>query len=126
MAEGDDRRLTARVISRIEEAAREGRVLIHPMSVWEVGTLVRKGRIRLTVPPEDWVGRALALPGIFLLDLSPRSALESALLSSDDLSDPVDRMLVGAARLEDAVLVTADRRILGYGEAQGVRTLRAD
>jgi PIN domain nuclease of toxin-antitoxin system len=125
MAEGDDRRLTARVIARIEEAAREGRVLVHPMSVWEVGTLVRKGRIRFTVPPEDWVERALALPGIFLLDLSPRSALASALLSSDDLSDPVDRMLVAAARLEDAVLVTADQRILEYGEAQGVRTLPA-
>jgi PIN domain nuclease of toxin-antitoxin system len=125
MTEGDDRRLSAAVIARIEEAAREGRVLVHPMSVWEVGTLVRKGRIRFTVPLEDWISRALALPGIFLLDLSPRSALESALLSSNDLSDPVDRMLVAAARLEDAFLVTADRRILEHGEAQGVRMLPA-
>jgi PIN domain nuclease of toxin-antitoxin system len=125
MTEGDDRRLSAAVIARIEEAAREGRVLVHPMSVWEVGTLVRKGRIRFTVPLEDWISRALALPGIFLLDLSPRSALESALLSSNDLSDPVDRMLVAAARLEDAFLVTADRRILEHGEAQGVRILPA-
>lgn len=125
MAEGEDRRLSRAVVDRIEAAGRRGRVLVHPMSVWEVGTLTRKGRITFAVPVEDWVARALALPGIFLLDLSPRSALEGALLPSDHLDDPVDRMLVAAARIEDAILVTADRRILEHGKAKGVRTLAA-
>lgn len=125
MAEGDGRRLSRAVIERIEVAAGEGMVLIHPMSVWEVGTLVRKGRIAFSIPVEDWVSRALALPGIFLLDLSPRSALEAALLSTDDLSDPVDRMLVAAARIEAAGLVTVDRRILDFAASGGVRAVRA-
>lgn len=125
MAEGDDQRLSEAAIHRIEAAGSEGRILIHPMSVWEVGTLTRKGRISFTLPVEDWVGRALALPGIFLLDLSPRSALGGALLPSNGLTDPVDRMLVAAARIEDATLVTADRRILEYGARGRVRTLAA-
>ncbi len=95
------------------------------MSVWEVGTLVRKGRIAFTSPVEDWVDQALGLPGIFLLDLSPRSALQGALLDSTRLTDPVDRMLVAAARIEGATLVTADRRILGFAEGGKVRVLAA-
>jgi PIN domain nuclease of toxin-antitoxin system len=125
MVEGDRRRLGRAVIERIEEAGRGGSVLIHPMSIWEVGTLVRKGRLTLTVPVQDWVGRALALPGIFLLDLSPRSALEAALLPTGHPTDPVDRMLAAAARIEDAVLVTADRSILAFRREGGVRVLNA-
>jgi PIN domain nuclease of toxin-antitoxin system len=125
MAEGDERKLGAGPIDRIEEAGRQGLVLLHPMSVWEVGTLVRKRRIAFTSPVEDWVEQALGLPGIFLLDLSPRSALQGALLSSDRLTDPVDRMLVAAARIEDATLVTADDRILAFAESGAVRVLAA-
>jgi len=125
MAEGEGRQLSEETIYRVEAAARQGKVLVHPMSVWEVGTLSRKGRITFALPVEDWVGRALGLPGIFLLDLPPRSALEGALLPSDDLTDPVDRLLVAAARIEDATLVTADRKILEYGATGRLRTLPA-
>ena len=125
MAEGDERKLNTETIDRIEEAGRQGRVLVHPMSVWEIGTLVRKGRIAFTSPVEDWVEQALGLPGIFLLDVSPRSALQGALLASDRLTDPVDRMLVAAARIEGATLVTADARILAFAETGRVRVLAA-
>ncbi len=124
-AAGDAERLRRDVIERIEEAGRAGRILIHPMSVWEVGTLVRKGRLALAMPPEEWVHRALALPGVFLLDLSPESALEGALLPSGHLTDPVDRMLVAAARIEQACLVTAERRILEFLEGGRARVLAA-
>jgi PIN domain nuclease of toxin-antitoxin system len=124
-AVGDAERLRGDVVERIETAGRAGRILIHPMSVWEVGTLVRKGRLALAMPPEEWVHRALALPGLFLLDLSPASALEGALLPSEQLTDPVDRMLVAAARIEEACLVTADRRILEFAEGGRVRVLAA-
>ena len=125
MVEGNESKLGAGSIDRIEEAGREGLVLVHPMSVWEVGTLVRKGRIAFTNPVEDWVEQALGLPGIFLLDLSPRSALQGALLDSARLTDPVDRMLVAAARIEGASLVTADRQILAFAEGGQVRVLSA-
>ena len=69
--------------------------------------------------------QALGLPGIFLLDLSPRSALKGALLDSAQLADPVDRMLVAAARIEGASLVTADRQILAFAEGGQVRVLSA-
>ena len=124
-ADGDESRLRPNVVERIEHAARAGRILVHPMSVWEVGTLVRKGRLGLAMAPEEWVQRALSLPGVFLLDLSPESALEGALLPSEELTDPVDRMLVAAARLEQACLVTADRRILTFAEAGRARVLYA-
>jgi len=125
MMEGNEQRLGPRLIDRVESAGRRGEVLIHPMSVWEVGTLVRKGRLALARPAVDWVEEALGLPGIFLLGLSPRSALQGALLDSNRLTDPVDRMLVAAARLEGATLVTADDRILDFAEGGAVQVLAA-
>jgi PIN domain nuclease of toxin-antitoxin system len=125
IAAGEGSRLGPGVVERIEQAGRAGRVLIHPISIWEVGTLVRKGRLALAMPTTEWVHRALTLPGIFLLDMSPDCALDGALLPSEELTDPVDRILVAAARLERAALVTADRRILEFAEGGWARVLAA-
>ena len=35
---------------------------ISSISVWEVALLVVKGRLELTLPVEDWIARAEALP----------------------------------------------------------------
>jgi PIN domain nuclease of toxin-antitoxin system len=57
----DPKRLTTRARRAIDEAER---VLVSAISVWEVAMLVAKRRIRLDRPAEQWVGLALALPGI--------------------------------------------------------------
>lgn len=91
-------------------------VLISPMSVWEIGMLVEKKRIELEVDVQDWVDEALDNPGIKLLPLTPKIAIQSVRLPGHFHGDPVDRLLVATAHLENAVLVTCDQKILSYGE----------
>jgi PIN domain nuclease of toxin-antitoxin system len=112
--EGDPDRLGSGIAERIDRAARAGGIRIHPLSVWEVGMLVQEGRLTLAGPIESWVDAALALPGVTLLPLTATMALEAARLPDDFTGDPVDRMLVAAARLSGAVLLTRDRRILRH------------
>ena len=44
-------------------------VYISPFTAWEIGTLVAKGRLHLTLTPEVWFERVLALPGVRLAGL---------------------------------------------------------
>lgn len=120
LMEGSPGRLSAAVVRAIEEAAQEGNVRIHPLSVWEVGTLVRKGRLGLAGPVERWVEEALAVEGVTLTPLTSAMALEAAALPDPFPGDPVDRMLVATARILGATLVTADQRILEGAGGAGV------
>jgi PIN domain nuclease of toxin-antitoxin system len=46
--------------------------------------------------------------------LSLDVAIDAGLITREALADPIDRLLVAAARQGDATLITADERILQY------------
>ena len=60
----------------------------------------------------------IAYPGIQLLDLTPRIAVESTQLPGDFHRDPADQILVATARVQNIPLVTADKLILRYPHVQ--------
>ena len=110
-------------VAAIEAAAAEGGVLVSPVTAWEIGLLVRKGRLSLDLPPLAWLDRFLALPGIRPTPLTPAAAVQSSFLPGSFHGDPADRMLVATARELGAVLVTRDRKILAYAEAGELQAL---
>jgi PIN domain nuclease of toxin-antitoxin system len=109
-------------LSRKARAAIEGdgRLAISGISLWEVATLVSKGRLRLDRDPTDWLTQASALPGLEVVPIRPPIAVLSTQLGRAFPGDPADRLVVATAILEAAPLVTKDERILGY---QGVRAI---
>ena len=50
------------------------------ISCWEVAKLVEFGRLVLPATLDEWMDQALAYPGIRLLNLTPRIAIESSRL----------------------------------------------
>lgn len=84
------------------------------ISCWEVAKLVERGRLKLTMPVERWIEQALAYPGIELLDLTTRIAVESTQLPGEFHRDPADQILVATARVYDISLLTADSKLLAY------------
>jgi PIN domain nuclease of toxin-antitoxin system len=99
----------------VDEGATTGRVLVSAISVWEVGMLEAKGRVRFSLEAGEWVRRALAAPGVHLSPLTPEVALDSSRLPEPMHGDPADRILIATARRTGATLVTRDARILEYG-----------
>jgi len=89
-------------------------MLISPLSIWEIGMLSEKGRIRLGMDPLDWVIQSLEATRFRVLPISPKIAIESARLPGHSHGDPVDRILIATAHEENAVLVTCDEKILSY------------
>lgn len=98
----------------IDRAKEKEEVLISSISSWEVALLVRKGRLELTMPVEDWVARSEALPFIQFVPLDNRIALRSNQLSGEIHDDPADRIIIATALTLGAPLVSKDTRIRDY------------
>lgn len=115
-------RLKPPVRARIEAASRAGELWVSVLSVWEIGMLVAKDRLRLAMPVDDWVREAAATPGMRMLGLSPDIALESTRLPDAPHGAPIDRMLMASARVHKLALATADEKILAWAALGHVRT----
>jgi PIN domain nuclease of toxin-antitoxin system len=54
---------------------------------------------------------ALTYPGIQLVELTPKIAIESTQLPGEFHRDPADQIIVATARIHDCPLLTANDRI---------------
>ena len=120
-AEGNEARLTAAAVKKLDQARQADGLRISAISVWEIGVQHAKGRIQLSAPLRDWVRDALAPAGIALVPIDMESAVESTLLPGGPHGDPADRFLIAAARTKGLVLATRDKAIIDYGNAGHVR-----
>ena len=125
LVEGAKREITPRLRRILERAHLRSSLVVSVMSVWELGMLDAKGRIRLSVDCTAWVDRALSAPGLRLQEISPAIAIESTRLPGQIHGDPTDRILVATTRLIGATFVTRDDRILKYAAHGHVKVLDA-
>ena len=109
----DNQQLADRQWRIIQDNVRNG-LGISVISCWEVAKLVEYGRLELRCSIEEWMEQAVAYPGMQLLELTPRIAIESTKLPGSFHRDPADQIIVATARVHDIPLLTADSRILQY------------
>jgi PIN domain nuclease of toxin-antitoxin system len=110
---GDPLRADAR--NAIAKAASASALYLSPVSAWEIGLLVRRGRLELGIAAESYIERAFRLPGVRIAALTPEMAVRSSYLPGDLHEDPADRMLVSTAIVMGLKLITRDKRLLDYG-----------
>jgi PIN domain nuclease of toxin-antitoxin system len=116
-------RIPEDMLELIFAAAGAGSMFLSVMSIWELSLLDAKRRITLNVPCLTWVRTALDRSGALTVPLTSEVAVSCHQLPGQLHSDPVDRMLVATARIEDLTLVTRDRAILDYAAQGHVRAL---
>lgn len=78
---GADGRLTAAVTKVVDAAAERGELLISPVSAWEIGLLVRKGRLTLAMGLQDYVRALFTRRGVVTATLTPQIAVTAVTLS---------------------------------------------
>jgi PIN domain nuclease of toxin-antitoxin system len=108
-----DSRLSASQLGHLQANESQG-LGVSVISCWEVTKLVEKGRLILQLSLTEWLDQALAYPGIRLLDLTPRIAVESTQLPGSFHADPADQIIVATARVHGCPLLTVDARIVAY------------
>jgi PIN domain nuclease of toxin-antitoxin system len=117
--------LNAKTISLLDAAAREGRLFVPEIAVWELATLATKKRLTLNVPVKNWVQEAMQKPGIEMTPLSWEISIESTMLPGALHADPADRIIIATARMKKYRLVTRDDKIHKYSQQGHVTAIKA-
>ncbi len=104
-------RLSARARRIIASSARRGTVVASAISVFEIATLGRRGRLSFGVPLEQWLNDIRLLPELRLEPVSGDIAQLAGTLPETMPGDPADRLIVATAIQLQAKLVTADSRL---------------
>ena len=98
-------------------------VYVSPITAWEIGLLVSRGRMNLLMAPDRWFERLLKAPGLRLADMPPNLLIASSFLPGTPPRDPADRIVAATAREYGYRLVTRDRPLLDYAEQGHIQAL---
>lgn len=108
----------------LERAATDGKTsFISPITAWELGVLVSRGRLPTATSERRLLERILAVPGVSYAEMPPDVLVDSSYLPGTPPADPADRIIIATARQYDLTVVTRDRKILNYAEDGHVRAL---
>jgi PIN domain nuclease of toxin-antitoxin system len=95
-------------------ASADDAIFVSPITAWEVGLLVARGRLALSRPPLEWF-EVLIDSGARLAPMPPAVLVASSNLPAQPPRDPADRIIAATARAFGYRLVTRDRELLQYG-----------
>ena len=116
----EDRRLSRSARRAIEKDQARDALSLSLISIWEVAKKVEKGQLVLDRPVDDWFDLATVRPGLHLAELTRPILAESCRLPRPFHGDPADQIIVATARDRDAIIVTKDQQIRGYGHVRSV------
>jgi PIN domain nuclease of toxin-antitoxin system len=100
------------MLARLEAA---DQLAVSAISCWEVAWLVKKGRLGLAMPLDQWITLALADSGVACLPVDGETALLSAHLPEHH-RDPADRMIIATAIRQHCLLASLDSAFGTYDE----------
>ena len=98
-------------------------ILVSPISAWEFGLLIARGRYSAPISPERWFQRATSADGVQLTELSPEILIASSFLPGSPPRDPADRIIAATARATACPVMTRDRVLLAYAEQGHIQAL---
>ena len=82
-----------RILRRVEQG---DAVAVADITLWEIASLLERGRVKLALPLDEWLARATAPPRVERVGITPAIAREMVDLSDQRDWDPADRILVAS------------------------------
>ena len=107
----DQRQLSGRAVATVRQSA--GQLYLSSISSLEIALVVKRNRLHLPLPPQDFVERALHQHGIEELPLDTPVLTRSAALP-DIHNDPFDRIIVAVALIRGLSILSKDTVIPQY------------
>lgn len=105
----DSKKLSKVAASSIRGARNEGGIAISAITVWEISSLLARGRVRAYGTLEASI--QIFLEDVAVRPITPEICALGALFPEDYSHDPADRIIGGTARAEGLTLITHDARI---------------
>ncbi len=92
--------------------AREGRVAISAITLWEIAMMITKKNLQTRAALPSLLNEIETSPWIQVLPINAAVAAESVVIRPNLKTDPADWMIVATARVFRLPLLTADERII--------------
>jgi PIN domain nuclease of toxin-antitoxin system len=108
---GAEQKLNQKARDLLSSSAAE--LYLSAASSWEIAIKYALGTLALPKPPSQFVPHAIGLLALRSLDITHFHSLAAGELPQHHC-DPFDRMLIAQARMENMLLLTADRTFLKY------------
>jgi PIN domain nuclease of toxin-antitoxin system len=105
----DSRRLSRQAASAIRRARRDQGIAVSAVTVWELASMLARGKIRRAGTIESSL--RMLLERVVVLPITLEIAALAAEFPRDFSGDPADRIIGGTARAEGLTLVTHDERM---------------
>ena len=103
--------LSPRAKRAIASAARKQSVIASNISVLEIATAVRRGRLTLSQPLPQWLGDVRSLPELRFEPVTIDLASSAGGFDNSIHRGPADRLILATALTLGARLVSADQRL---------------
>lgn len=107
----------------INDAAWQNNVYVSPISAWELGKSLSRNELRTAKESLDFFREFLSRSQATLSALNPEVLMSSSFLPNPIHKDPMDRIIIATARINNYTVVTSDRAILDYGASGHVKVL---
>lgn len=108
-AVGDSKKLSRAAASAIRRARQNGGVAISAITIWEIASLLARGRVRAYGTLDASI--EMFLEGVAVRPITPEICALGALFPAAFSRDPADRIIGGTARAEGLTLITHDEKI---------------
>lgn len=110
-ADGDTKKLSRKARQAIEQHGRRNELVISSITIFEITTLERRGRLRFNMSAAEWIDRLRQLPEYRIEPLTDDIAERAGQFGESFPGDPADRMIAATALLRSAPLVTYDEKL---------------
>lgn len=105
----DSKWLSRPAAAAIRKAEDEGGVAISAITLWELASLIARGRVQVYGTADASV--RLLIEGVSVKPITPEIAALATQFSADYPKDPADRLIGATARAEGISLITRDENI---------------
>jgi PIN domain nuclease of toxin-antitoxin system len=105
-------RLSRPAVREIRKAQREGGCAIASITLWELGLLFAKGRLKASGTVEASIGEIVEAAAVSVIDITPNIAGLAMGFPDPYPKDPGDRLIGATALALGLTLITQDERIL--------------
>ena len=102
----DSGRLSRPAAGAIRRAERDGGIAISAITLWELASLLARGRIQAYGTVDASI--RLLIEGVIVKPITPEIAALATEFQDDYSRDPADRLIGATARAEGSILITRD------------------
>jgi len=103
--------LSEKAEKAISAANNSDGIIFSEISLWEIAMLMHKKRLNMDIEYLEFIKLILESNKYVLIGITPEIAELSTDLFSDNNKDPADRIIASTSIIENAKLVTADKKL---------------